>query len=173
MKPTIFTTLLVALALTLTGCTSTKYVPMERVRTEYVEADTAAIYNRALRAFESLRDRERSSDSLVDRSRETVVLNEQGDTTRHDRERIIYRATHREKELERKVIEQDSIIGELRERLSSVKVDSVPVPYPVEKKLTCWQQTKMDLGGIAIGAVGAVCLAVLLWLIFLYLRRKR
>lgn len=164
--------LLIAL-IALTGCTSTRYVPTERIRTEYVEADTAAIYNRALRMFEFMRDRERSSDSLVDRSRETVVLNEQGDTTRHDRERIIYRATHREKELERKVIEQDSIIGELRERLSSVKVDSVPVPYPVEKKLTRWQQTKMDLGGIAIGAVGAVCLAALLWLLFLYLRRKR
>lgn len=164
--------LLIAL-IALTGCTSTKYVPLESVRTEYVEADTAAIYNRALRMFEFMRDRERSSDSLVDRSRETVVLNEQGDTTRHDRERIIYRATHREKELERKVIEQDSIIGELRERLASVKVDSVPVPYPVEKKLTRWQQTKMDLGGIAIGAVGAVCLAALIWLLFLYLRRKR
>lgn len=41
----------------------------------------------------------------------------------------------------------------------------IKVPYPVEKKLTKWEQTKMDFGGVAIGGVAlAVCIAVL-WLI--------
>lgn len=43
--------------------------------------------------------------------------------------------------------------------------DSVPVPYPVEKKLTWWQQTKMDLGGVAIVVlITVVCIAVV-WLV--------
>lgn len=41
----------------------------------------------------------------------------------------------------------------------------VSVPYPVERKLTKWEQTKMDFGGFAIwGAVAVVCVAVA-WLI--------
>lgn len=45
------------------------------------------------------------------------------------------------------------------------RTDSIPVPYPVEKKLTRWEQTKMDLGGVAMGVLAAaVCIAVV-WLI--------
>ena len=41
----------------------------------------------------------------------------------------------------------------------------VKVPYPVEKKLTKWQQAKQDVGGMAIGGVAiALCVAVA-WLI--------
>lgn len=41
----------------------------------------------------------------------------------------------------------------------------VKVPYPVEKKLTRWQQAKQDVGGMAIGGVAiALCVAVA-WLI--------
>ena len=42
-----------------------------------------------------------------------------------------------------------------------IKIDSVQVPYPVERKLTKWEQTKMDAGGIAIG----VCIAFLIIII--------
>lgn len=145
----------------LTGCKTTKYVPVKAVRTEYVEADTTAIYNRLLSHFEALREKERRSDSLFDRMKETVVIRENGDTARHDQLRIVYRATNREKELERENIEKDSTIATLIKQLSMVRVDSVPVPYPVEKELTAWQQTKMDYGGYALTLVA---LAVLLGL---------
>ncbi len=40
--------------------------------------------------------------------------------------------------------------------------DSIHVPYPVEKKLTKWQQWKMDMGGWAMGvAAGLVILVIL------------
>ena len=45
------------------------------------------------------------------------------------------------------------------------RTDSVAIPYPVEKKLTRWQQTKMDFGGMAMGVVGLCVLFVVLWLI--------
>lgn len=50
------------------------------------------------------------------------------------------------------------------------RTDSVAVPYPVERKLTRWQQTKMDFGGMAIGAlVIALCIAVV-WLIIKFIK---
>lgn len=46
-----------------------------------------------------------------------------------------------------------------------IKVDSIRVPYPVERKLTKWEETKMNLGGLAIGGfIIAVCFIVI-WLI--------
>ncbi len=146
------------------GC-KTRYVPVESVRTEYREADTAAIYERLRSYFESIYRKEVASDSVVDRQKETVVLKENGDTARHDRERIVYVSSRREKELEHKLTQRDSIIAALRLQLESIKADSIPVPYPVERELTRWERAKMDFGGMAIGAVAAaVCVAVV-WLV--------
>lgn len=40
--------------------------------------------------------------------------------------------------------------------------DSIPVPYPVEKPLTKWQQWKMDLGGWAMGVAALLVILVIL-----------
>ena len=45
------------------------------------------------------------------------------------------------------------------------RTDSIPVPYPVERKLSHWEQTKMDFGGMAIGAVAVVVCAAVVWLV--------
>lgn len=160
--------LLLSLIVALASCTRKVYVPVESVRTEYREADTSAIFNRLLKIFEARKEKESRSDSLVDRTKETVVLNEKGDTAKHYKTQYIYLSTNRETELEQKVSDQDSIIKDLRTRLSSVKVDSIPVPYPVEKKLTKWEQAKIDFGGMAMGGAGVLfiglCIAVV-WMI--------
>jgi hypothetical protein len=52
-----------------------------------------------------------------------------------------------------------------------IKTDSIQVPYPVEKKLSRWQQIKMDTGGIAIGGC-VVLLLILLVKLFYFLKRK-
>ncbi|WP_289747132.1 hypothetical protein [Paramuribaculum intestinale] len=153
------------IAMLLCGCTRTVYKPVETVRTEYVEADTTGLYERMRGFFESQRLKETSSDSLIDRTKETVVLKENGDTARHDKERIVYVASHREKELEHKVQQQDSTIKALRLQLESVKSDTIPVPYPVERDLSRWEQAKQDVGGLAIGAIIAVVCIAVVWLI--------
>ena len=138
------------------GCKTTQYVPVETVRTEYREADTTSIYNRLLAIFESRKEKESQSDSLIDRMKETVVINEQGDTTRHDMEHIVYKATAREKELEVENKMLRDSISVLTARLESIKTDSASAPYPVEKivevekNLTWWQSLRMNVGGIAI-----------------------
>ena len=40
--------------------------------------------------------------------------------------------------------------------------DSIRVPYPVEKKLTKWQQWKMDMGGWAMGVAAVLVILVIL-----------
>lgn len=151
--------------LALCGCKAVKYVPVETVRTEYKDADTTAIYNHLKSIFESKREKAVRSDSLIDRTKETVVLKENGDTARYDRERIIYRSTNREKELESEVRQQDSVISDLRMQLASIKTDSISIPYPVERELTRWQRTKMDFGGMAMGALVIVLCFAVAWLI--------
>lgn len=45
------------------------------------------------------------------------------------------------------------------------RTDTVRIPYPVERKLTRWEQTKQDAGGIAIGVIIAVACIAVVWLI--------
>lgn len=158
--------LLACIALTLLcACSRTNYVPIEIVRTEYVKADTTGLYERMRSFFETQRLRETSSDSVIDRTKETVVLKENGDTARHEKERIVYVASHREKELEHKAEQQDSTIKALRLQLESVRSDSIPVPYPVERRLNAWEQTKLDFGGYALVALAAMLCVAVAWLI--------
>lgn len=44
------------------------------------------------------------------------------------------------------------------------KVDSIQVPFPIEKKLSRWQSFKVEIGGIAIGAI-IILLVIVGWLI--------
>lgn len=109
------------------GCTTTRHVPVESVRTEY-------------------RDNVRevhTTDSVTD----TRFVYVKGDTVIDWRDRVKWK---------------ERIVHDL---IYIERVDSIPVPYPVEKPLTRWQQTKMDFGGMALGGVAAaVCIAVV-WLI--------
>lgn len=53
----------------------------------------------------------------------------------------------------------------------AVSTDTIRVPYPVEKELTRWEKTKLDIGGIAIGTAIAAVLAVVVWLVIRF-RKK-
>ncbi len=148
----------------LCGCTRTVYVPTESVKKEYVKADTTALTQLIDYLREKIRSRERTIDSLMQSVSERLVLNDRGDTLRHDRERIVYSSSYREKELEKEIEKRDSLIRDMRARLDSVKADSVQVPYPVEKKLTAWQKAKMSLGGVAMGVLFVALCAAVVWL---------
>lgn len=47
-----------------------------------------------------------------------------------------------------------------------IKIDSVQVPYPVEKQLNRWQSIKMELGGWAFGAVILFVSFFVGWIVF-------
>lgn len=167
-------TCLILALLLLCGCTRKIYVPQAEVRTEYVHGDTAKF----LALINSLRDeiksKESKKESLIHNEKETVTLNSNGDTIFRDRYVYINLQSEEKKEYEHKIESLRDSISDLRSRLESVKVDSVPVPYPVEKKLSKWEQVKMEAGGWAIGAGSAVIVAVIalaVWLVKVKRRR--
>lgn len=86
-------------------------------------------------------------DSIM--KHDSVYVSVKGDTVTVEKWSVLYRDRWREKAV------HDTII----------KTDSIRVPYPVEKKLTRWQQLKVDLGEYVL-----VLLAVLM---ALYLLRKK
>ena len=119
--------MLLAVAVMVSGCSPTKYVPVESVRTEY---------------------RDREVEKLVaDTVHDTRFVWVKGDTV----------VDIRETEHIRRVEIHDTCYIE--------RTDTIRIPYPVEKQLTKWEQTKMDFGGIAIGIIIAVVCIAVVWLI--------
>ncbi len=126
----------VMLALALTSCTKTVYVP-----TEHIVYSTDTVYEAVLRV-----------DSVI--HRDSVAVVQKGDTVLITRYRDRYR------------------VKERTDTVYKAKTDSVRVrePYPVERELTKWEQTKMDFGGMFLGGLIAVLVAaVIVWIV----KRKR
>ena len=59
----------------------------------------------------------------------------------------------------------------MRDTLYVERMDSVSVPYPVERELTKWEATRMRLGDISLAVFIAGLIYVVVWLI--KRRRKR
>jgi hypothetical protein len=78
---------------------------------------------------------------------ENTNTSHQGDTTIIDRIKVI-------KEIHYKT---DSVIKE--------KVDTIREVVEVERKLTKWEQTKMELGGVAIGGLVFSIIAVVIFVL--------
>lgn len=115
------------LCVSLCGCTPTKYVPVETVRTEYRDRDVERL--------------------VTDTVRDTRLIVVRGDTVVDIRDRW-----HTQR-------------LEVRDTICIVRTDSVPIPYPVERRLSRWEQAKMDLGGIAIGGIGVIILLGITYII--------
>jgi hypothetical protein len=80
--------------------------------------------------------------------RDSVVTWMQGDTVWKEKYIIRYR---------------DRIVGKTVYR-DSVKVDSVRVPYPVERKLNLWERTILSVVKPFIGLVLIALMAVMVWI---------
>lgn len=84
--------------------------------------------------------------------RDSIVVRDKGDTVFIEKYRYLYR---------------DKL---LRDTLYFSKTDSIHVPYPVERKLTRWEQFKVDIGGFAVSAV--VVAVLIVFGIFVYKQKK-
>ena len=135
-----------AIITALCSCTRKVYVPTETVRTEYKD-----------RVVENLR-----VDTVAMRDSVAVYVN--GDTVRITKYRDRWRT---------RIIERHDTVNVAKVDSVAVPVE-VPKPYPVERKLTRWERTKMDAGGIAIGILCVAALCGLAWLAwFVYKKRRR
>lgn len=155
----------VVIALVICSCGNTRYVPVESVRLQSVNTEAEAIEKAFSHILDRLRSTERTSDSVRTIEKIHIVVNEQGDTIRADRETSSSRTSIRERELERLLQSRDSTISALRLQVDSILSESTPRIIEVERKLSRWEQTKMDLGGIALGAVAVALSIAVVWLI--------
>lgn len=57
----------------------------------------------------------------------------------------------------------------VRDTVYKSKIDSIQVPYPVERKLTKWEQLRLDIGGWAMGGF----IVMIIFLIFYTYVRSR
>lgn len=116
-------------AAVLTGCVSTRYVPVETVRTEWRDREVEKLV----------------TDSVV--TERLVWVS--GDTIREWRDRWRTR------------------VVEIRDTMTEVRVDTITKVVEVERKLSRWEEAKMDFGGAGIG----ISLALIVVMIIM-LRRK-
>lgn len=79
---------------------------------------------------------------------DSIYIRDKGDTVLITKTKYIYR---------------DKLI---RDTVYASRVDSIQVPYPVERQLTRWEQFRLDLGGWAIGIVIIVILVVVGYMIY-------
>ena len=91
-------------------------------KTEYIPYESAR--------FDSVFFAKIQKDSIF--VKDSVFIKEKGDTVFKDRFKVIYKY----------VLHRDTVL--------SVRKDSILVPYPIEKKRTFWEQTKIDIATIAI-----------------------
>ncbi len=133
------------------GCTTTKYVPVETVQTRWRDREVSKT--------DSVTDSRKETTSERSMEKLTITVNESGDTTRTDREFVYLRDRALEKENKR--------LRKLTDSLQAAKTDSTIVrePYPVERKLSRWEKTKLDWGGKAILACAALFCAAAAWII--------
>lgn len=85
-------------------------------------------------------------DSIV--RYDSVYVRDKGDTLYVERWKYLYRDK----------VRVDTMV--------SVRVDTLSVPYPVERELTRWQRLKLELGGWAFGIIITAALIIVGWIVY-------
>lgn len=85
-------------------------------------------------------------DSIV--RYDSVYVRDKGDTLYVERWKYLYRDK----------VRVDTMV--------SVRVDTLTVPYPVEKRLTRWEWVKMEAGGVAIGGFFLLLAAIVAYIVY-------
>lgn len=147
----------------ISGCSpKVQYVPVESVTSRTDTVYSVKVRVDSVKSIERIFESDNCYDSVA------PILDSLNRVIGWDRYHFRETTKINDREMERLRAENDS--------LKAVKRDSVErmVPYPVERPLTSWEQTKMDFGGMAIGglmALGLVVIAFAVWLIKVKRRR--
>lgn len=135
------------------GCKTVEYVPIETSHNEYHNHTDSVI----------------KSDTLI-REKNTIIREldsaaaAQYDIRLKNAERAFLIQTKEFEKQIQKLLEQKSD--------TVTKSDTIQVPVPVERKLSQWEQVKMDYGAVAIGGT-AVAFLLLLLMIIKWMRKKK
>lgn len=154
----------------LCGCTTTKYVPIKETHTEYVYVNQKDSTKDEYSHKESEKEKYISNTHTEERDSCSTTVDQQGNIIKQ--EHWHWSNTTNSEYIEREKALQDSIkhLHNKVDSLASEKVDSIPVPHPVEKKLTRWQQIKIDWGGWTM-LVLVISIFIIIWLVIKKLQR--
>ena len=137
------------------SCTTTKYVPIETVHTEIVHQTDSFIQHDSVETVKEITLREARPEDSLTIAKLGLKLQEN--------ERLLILTQH---ELQKAI----STAYESHDK-DSVRVDSIQVPYPVERQLNKWEQFKMDYGAVAFGGTVVAVILLVLQLVR-WLRRR-
>lgn len=87
---------------------------------------------------------------------DSIYVERRGDTITTYKTTMLYKIQYRESN------KTDTIL----------KVDSIQVPYPVEKQLTKWQQMKMDIGGVAMLGFAVVIMIIVICFVLKWKKKE-
>lgn len=141
-----------------TGCRSRiQYVP--------IESNTVTRDSVVTRDSTIIREKIAIRDSTVTRDSTVIVLDDKGNVIRTE----LYREKERYRELN-----SDYILLQAKyDSLLNAKQKEIQVPYLVERKLTKWEEAKMNVGGWAIGLLSGIALLGVGYIILWLVRRNR
>ena len=88
--------------------------------------------------------------------RDSIWVEKSGDTVTTYKTRYVYQDRWRDR------VARDTII----------KTDSIQVPYPVERKLSRWEQFCLDYGKVMVGTTGVLLLSIAI-IIAIWIRKRR
>ena len=140
--------------LLLFGC-KTQYVPIETVRTEIVHQTDTFIQHDSVETVKEITLREARPEDSLKIAKLGLKLQEN--------ERLLI--------LTQWELQKATSTTYENHNKDSVRVDSIQVPYPVERKLNRWEQFKMDYGAVAFGGTIAG-LVFFIYILLRWLRRK-
>lgn len=144
------TGIIIFLASAICSCRSVRYVPVES--NSYVK-DSVNLIDSIVIHYET-----RTKDSVCIKDSTVIVQDKDGNIIKEK----YYRETERYS-----ILENDyNKLKQKYEKLKAEKVDTIRVPYPVEAKLTKWQQFKMEAGGYAIALTIITILIVVGYMVY-------
>ena len=147
----LFIIMLVAIALgaLLSSCRSTQYIPVETTITEVKEVHDTIKIQDTIKSEKQIVIREADTSEIERLNTEYGLKLNKAQKTILILNKELQQQSHNQTEV------KDSIVYRDKE---------VQVPYPVERKLTKWQQIKIDFGG---WMVGFIILSIIVFCIYL------
>lgn len=144
-----------SIVMLLSACKTTRYVPTERVRTEYRD--------RVVSVHDTVRDSVRVSSDVY--RHDSVSVRMKGDTVYVERWHTLLQSSSLQNRAERSKATHDT--------LYVTKTDSVRVPVPVERKLTKWKRAFRVAKDVFAVAGVVVTLAVMTFVVLWIIERRK
>lgn len=139
----------------LCGCRSTRYVPVERVRTEYKD--------RVVAVHDTVRDSVLMLNYVY--RHDSVSALSRGDTVYVERWHTLLQSSSLRNRAERSKAVHDTLYVD--------RTDSVRVPVPVERKLTKWEKAFRVAKNVFAVAGVVVTLAVMAFVVLWLIERRK